>query len=166
MKTILLAAIIALSVAPFTQAAVVDQNHGMMMDCPMKVQGAELSVADVPDGVALSLTTKEGDVSELRRRAEKMANMHNEPSMMNGGMMVPFTAKYEEIPNGARLLLTPKDPAQLETLRAQARQHAERMKNGECTMMQGTMKGMMQGMVPKTEPAPKPNESEHGAHQH
>jgi hypothetical protein len=159
MKTILLVGALILSITMFGAAAV--EDHAKMPDCPMKVQGAELSVTDLPDAVALTMTTKEGDVAELRRRAENMAKMHSEPSMMNGGMMLPFTANYEEVPNGARLKLKPKDPAHLEEFRAQVRQYAERMKNGECSMMSGMMNHMMHGMVPKTE---KPPDADHSAH--
>jgi hypothetical protein len=85
------------------------------------------------------------------------AQMHSESSTMNGmmtGMMLPFTAEYEEVSGGIRLTLRPKDPARLEEFRAQVRQHAERMKNGECPMMSGMMNRMMQDMVPKGEPQP------------
>jgi hypothetical protein len=159
MKGILLVVALILSIPMFGVAAA--EDHAKMPDCPMKVQGAELSVTDLPDAVALTMTTKEGDVTELRRRAENMAKMHSEPSMMNGGMMLPFTVKYEEVPNGARLTLAPKDPARLEEFRAQVRQHAERMKNGECSMMPGMMNRMMHGMVPKAETAPPDHSAHH-----
>jgi hypothetical protein len=89
--------------------------------------------------------------------------MRSETSTMNGmmneGMMLPFTAEYEDVPGGIRLTLRPKDPARLEEFRAQVRQHEERMKNGECLMMSGMMNRMMQDMVPKAEPQP-----DHSAH--
>jgi hypothetical protein len=152
MKIILLAVLIALLIALFTPIALSDQNRSMMMDCPMKVQGAELSATDVSDGIALTLITKEGDAAELRRRVEKMAKM------------LPFTAAYEEVPNGARLTLTPKDPMRIEEFRAQVRQHLERMKNGECSMMSGTMNRMMQDMIPKTNAMPDDGQPDHSTH--
>jgi hypothetical protein len=83
--------------------------------------------------------------------------------------MMPFSIKYEEVPNGVRLTLTPKDPAQLEEFRPKVRQHAEQMKKGECSMMQGMMQGMMRGMKnpepsPKPEVKPEPDESDHSSH--
>jgi hypothetical protein len=144
----------------------------MMQNCPMKVPGADLSVTDTENGIALTITTKSGDVTDLRRRTESMAKMHSAHSNtdMHGGMM-PFSIKYEEVPNGARLTLTPKDLAKLEEFRAKVRQHAEHMKKGDCSMMmQGMMmQGMMSGMknsepTPKPEPKPKPDESDHSAH--
>ena len=71
---------------------------------------------------------------------------------MHGNMM-PFSVKYEEIPNGARLTLTPKDPAKLEEFRNIVRHHAEHMNKHDCSMMQG----MMGGMKP-TEPGANPNQ--------
>ena len=93
----------------------------MMKDCPMSVRGAEIAVADTADGVALTITTKTGDVSELRERVKRMLAMHDIP------------AKLETIDNGARVTLTPKDPTTLTALRKQAREHVDRMtKGGGC----------------------------------
>jgi hypothetical protein len=140
----------------------------MMQDCPMKVQGADLAVTDTKDGIALTITSKSGDVAELRRRVERMAKMHQTAGgpMMHQGA-IPFTAKYEEIPNGARLTLTPAKAEQLSEFRAQVRKHAEQMQKGDCSMMQGMMQGMMGGMKPgesKPEAAPKPAEPNHETH--
>ena len=139
----------------------------MMQDCPMKVQGADLVVADTKDGIALTITSKSGDVAELRRRVEKMAKMHQTPSdghMMHQGV-IPFTAKYEEIPNGARLTLTANKAEQLNEFRAQVRKHAEQMKKGDCSMMQGMMGGMMMQGESKPEATPKkPAEPDHDTH--
>ena len=114
----------------------------MMQNCPMQVSGADLAVADTKEGIALTFTTKTGDVNDLRRRAERMAKMHSTEAAH--GNMVPFTAKYEEVPGGARLTLTPKDPAELEHFRSIVRRHAEQMKKHDCSMMQGMMQGMME----------------------
>ena len=128
----------------------------MMQNCPMKVPGADLSVANVENGVALTITTKSGDVAELRRRTESMAKMHSASSATHAhGSMMAFSIKYEEVPNGARLTLTPKDLAQLEEFRAKVRQHAAQMLKGDCSMMQGMMQGKMGGMQ-TPEPAPEP----------
>ena len=47
--------------------------------------------------------------------------------MMMPSRMIAASAKYEPVPNGAKLTLTPKDPAKLEAFRKQVREHAERM---------------------------------------
>jgi len=134
----------------------------MMQSCPMKVAGAEIAVTDTKDGVVLNITTKTGDVDDLRRRTESMAKMHAAHSNMHGEMMA-FDVKYEEISDGARVTLTPKDAAKLEEFRTQVRQHVEQMKTGNCSMMQGMMHGMMPGNTPEPEPKPKVEE-DHSAH--
>src|ERR1051326_8500655 len=95
-------------------------EHGMagmpmMENCPMQVSGADVSIIDTNDGIALSITTKSGDVADLRRRIENMAKMHSNDGMH--GNMMPFSVTYEEIPNGGRLTLTPKGSANLEEFR-------------------------------------------------
>ena len=70
--------------------------------------------------------------------------------MQQGGMSmqgmpmisVPSHATAEDIPGGARLVLTPDDPSQLPALRDQVRQHVAAMQRGECPMMRGP--GMQQ----------------------
>lgn len=55
--------------------------------------------------------------------------------MMGGGMMMPAaTASVEDIEGGARLILQPKDPAQLGALREHVRMKSQRMAAGECPM--------------------------------
>ena len=146
-------------------------NMAMMQNCPMKVTGADVAVADVENGIAVTITTKSGDVAELRRRTETMAKMHTGSSNADmHGQMMSFSAKYEEVSNGARLTLTPKDPAQLKEFRAKVRQHVEQMAKGDCSMMQGMMmQGMMGGTknvepTPKPEPRPQQDDADHNAH--
>jgi hypothetical protein len=133
----------------------------MMQSCPMQVSGAEVSVLDTKDGIALTITTTSGDVADLRRRVESMAKMHSAEAMH--GNMMPFTAAYTEVPDGARITLAPKDPQKLQEFRNIVRQHAEQMKNHDCSMMQGMMQGMMGGMK-RTEPPPKSDKDDHNAH--
>jgi hypothetical protein len=49
--------------------------------------------------------------------------------------MPAATASVEDVEAGARLVLKPKDSAELEALRAPLKQHAERMQHGGCPMM-------------------------------
>jgi hypothetical protein len=121
---------------------------GMTQNCPMKVTGAEVAVADTPTGIAVTFSAKAEDVKELQHRVERMATMH---SAMPGGQqmqgrMIAGDVKYEALPNGARLTLTPKDPAKLVDFRAQVRARVEQMKKGNCSMMEEMMGQMMQGM--------------------
>ena len=116
--------------------------------CPMQVSRTHVSAVDTADGVALVFTTS-GDVAHLRQRVHKMAAMHEH--MTAGGMrsgsgaemtesggmmkMVPSSARAEDIDGGARIVLVPKNAAQLDELRVHVRTHAERMASGLCPMM-------------------------------
>jgi hypothetical protein len=132
-------------------------GHDMADSCPMAVEGTAARAEDVEGGAAMAFTTT-GDVAELRRRVAQMAEMHEQHhggghgammggdadqgamggGRMGGGMkMPPATARSEEIEGGARLVLTPKDPADLPKLREHAHQHAEKMASGQCPMMHG-----------------------------
>jgi hypothetical protein len=96
-----------------------------------------------------------------------MAKMHSTDG--TDGNMMPFSVKYEDVPNGARLTLTPRDPGKLQEFRNVIRRHAEQMKNHDCSMMQGMMQGMMGGMnntrpAVKPEITPKTDEADHNAH--
>jgi hypothetical protein len=176
MKSVLFAVIFALAAVMVVTAGTQAENAGpqhethnmsmmqMMQNCPMKVPGADIAVADTENGVAVTITTKTGDVADLRRRTESMAKMHSAESNKGmHGQMMPFDVKYEEIADGARLSLTPRDAARLEEFRTKVRQHVEQMKKGDCSMMQEMMQGMMGGATPK--PEPKPNtEEDHSAH--
>lgn len=106
---------------------------GMGM-CPMKVEGTNARAEQVEGGAAMAFTTT-GDVAELRERVKKMANMHN--GMMDSpSMKMPAaTAQVEEIEGGARLVLQPKDPAELTALRQHLEKHAAKMNSGQCPMM-------------------------------
>ena len=177
--TLLMMAPVALFAAG-TQNTPAEQKPGMpmqgamqgMMSCPMNLQGTTVAVSDTPTGVAVSLSTKPENVTELRKRVEQMAAMHSGDSTsqaMMQGQMMPGTVKYEPISNGARITLTPKDPARLAEFRTQVRTHVEKMQKGECSMMQDMMQGMMKGMTGpagKTEPKPEPKKDEvdHSAH--
>ena len=139
----------------------------MMQSCPMQVPGAEVSILDTKDGIAVTITTTSGDIADLRARVEPMAKMHSTEAMH--GNMMAFSATYEAIPNGARLTLVPKDPQRLPEFRNIVRQHAEQMKNYDCSMMQGMMHGMI-GWMKKAEPptksdtTPNSNKDDHSAH--
>lgn len=135
--------------------------------CPMMVDPAttRITTSDTTNGVAITFTTS-ADVNALRTRVHGMADMHNRmvsmhagggmhPGMHGGGMhpgmqgcpmhggamhgsMVPSRATAQDIEGGARLVLEPTDPAQLATLRQQARTRTAMMQRGQCPMMAPT----------------------------
>jgi hypothetical protein len=51
-------------------------------------------------------------------------------------MPPPSRAAVEDLPDGARILVTPNDPADLERLQKTVRTHAEHMQQHGCAMMQ------------------------------
>ena len=113
--------------------------------CPMMGADTKVSAVDTSDGVAMVFTTS-SDPADLRARVRAMAEMHNKmhatgsgsAAMGRRGRMVPSAATAEEVPGGARLVFRPLDPAQLATLRDQARHRAEMMQKGDCPMMRGS----------------------------
>lgn len=144
-----------------------DMHSGMMGGnmadmCPMAVQGTTVRAEDVEGGAAIVFT---GNASELRQRVARMAEMHNRhhgeghgrgTGMAGGGMMMPPSmARSEDVEGGARLVFTPRDPAELAKLREHVRHHAERMiSSGQCPMMHGQ----------DAEEAPPSQPSEHETH--
>jgi len=144
----------AQTTATETQPAMKMMDMTAMQNCPMTIPGVAISADDTPDGIAVTFSTKTGNVAELQRRVENMAKMHSDtsfgnmmPGNLKGGKMIPFTLKYEATSDGARLLLTPKDSAQLLEFRTQIRTHVEHMDKGECSMMQEMMNGMPDNMM-------------------
>jgi hypothetical protein len=108
-------------------------DHGEGM-CPLAVAGTGVAVADVDGGVEVRFTTT-GDVGEVRRRVAHMAGMHAHHATRPGAPMPAADARVDDIDGGARIVLTPKDPAQLAVLRGHARAHGQQMAAGRCPMM-------------------------------
>jgi hypothetical protein len=105
--------------------------HDMDAMCPMRVQGTTAQAGEVPGGATLAFTTT-GDVTELRRRAEHMADMHNQ----HHSELHMAQARAEDITVGTRIVFTPVDPAQLHALRQHIQHHAQQMmSSGTCPMM-------------------------------
>jgi hypothetical protein len=136
--------------------------------CPMAVPGTQVSTSDTSTGEVVTFSTTSPDqVADLRSRVRAMADMHNQhhgPGDMSGmqggmhgqgGMMgsgagqggetghmpmpPPSTTSVEDTDTGARLVVTPKDPAQLAQLQSAVRAHAGMMQPGHCEM--GGMQG-------------------------
>lgn len=136
-----------------------DMGSGKMAGmCPMAVPDTQVSAADTATGEALAFTTSSPDqVADLRSRVRAMADMHNQHhasgemhghgmGMGSGGMgnmpmPPPSTAAVEDTDGGARLVVTPNDPAQLAELQSAVRSHAGMMQQGRCEMMGGMQQG-------------------------
>lgn len=119
--------------------------------CPTLVAGTEVEVTRPSEAVAIRFTTATGDVSELRARVRHLGatyergsghfthldghlnNPRSEPSHIVQPM--PSVAStVDDIDGGARLLLRPVDPEELDALRQHVRMHQELMQTGHCWM--------------------------------
>lgn len=79
-----------------------------------------------------------GEGGEHAHEKQRGGGKQHQGGMMGGGMkmkMPPAAAHSEEIEGGARIILTPRDSAQVAALQEHARQMAERMASGQCPMM-------------------------------
>lgn len=139
--------------AAATQPSTVAPAGGMAGVCPMSVPGTKLSAADTSTGEAITFTTAPDQAAALREKVHAMADMHNRHhasgdadhggmgGMHGGGMMgdmqmpPPSRAAVEDLPDGARIIVTPNDPADLERLQKTVRMHAEHMQQHGCGMM-------------------------------
>lgn len=103
--------------------------------CPMEVPGTTVTATDIEGGVALTFATSTGDVDELRQRVHRVAEMHNQRHGEGGRMMPAVTATTEDIPEGAQVIIRPKDPSQLGAVRERVHAHAAQLAKGECPGM-------------------------------
>jgi hypothetical protein len=123
----------------------------------MDIPGTQVSSADTQDGEVVTFTTSPDHEADLRSRVHAMAEMHNSHHQrggmdhggMHGGMHrggsggdtstgsgamghmemmpPPSRASVEDVPGGARLIVTPNDPRDLERLQSVVRMHAQHM---------------------------------------
>ncbi|HSR54134.1 MAG TPA: hypothetical protein VLV83_25170 [Acidobacteriota bacterium] len=77
-----------------------------------------------------------GATGEERHGGMQGEMHHGSGKEMSHGMMPAATASVEEVEDGTRLLLVPADPSDFDSLRQHARMHCEKMKAGNCPMMQ------------------------------
>jgi hypothetical protein len=119
----------------------------------MSVPGTKLAAADTSTGEAITFTTTPDQAAALRERVHAMADVHNRHHAsgdadhggmggMHGGWMMgdmqmppPSRAAVEDLPDGARIIVTPNDPADLDRLQKTVRMHAEHMQQHGCGMM-------------------------------
>jgi len=128
------------SAPPAGAAAAPPDKSGMMMAmCPMSVPGTQVYAADTANGEALTFTAAPAQVAELRIRVHAMANMHNQHHGDLGGQGTgatkppPSSAWVEDVENGARIAMTPTDPADLLKLQSAVRMHAAHLQQHGCS---------------------------------
>lgn len=122
--------------------------------CPMMMKDAQIAATDGEHDVTITFTTS-GDPAPLRAHVREMGAKHDQMAhgggMNGGGMagqmkMVPSHAAVDDVDHGARMVLTPDDPAQLAALRERVHSHVEMMKSGTCPMMEGHERGAPHAM--------------------
>lgn len=157
----------AAAAQPASNAAAPAASPDMAGMCPMSVPGANVSAADTAGGEALTFTTTPDQVGSLREKVHAMADMHNRhhasdaaghaaragmSGMMGGGMAAgsmdhgmqmppPSRATVEDLPDGARITLTPNDAADLPRLQSTVQMHAEQLQKHGCAMMEHPQHG-------------------------
>lgn len=115
--------------------------------CPLGIPGASVSAEDTPEGIALTFLAPD-KVDELRERAYYAAAMHGPGARLGVGhdghhgeggdhglqmmQLPPAYAGVDDIEGGARIRIIPAHAADLETLRAKARDRAIKMNASTC----------------------------------
>lgn len=111
--------------------------------CPLGVDGARIVYEDIDGGARLTLTAPPDKLDDLRRRARDAAAIHGPGQHLGEGheghhamgdnhglkamQMPPATGSEQDLEGGARIDLVPRDPADLDALRAKARTRAREL---------------------------------------
>ena len=116
-------------------------THGV---CPMALKSADVTLADIPNGIAATFTTKSGNVGELQHSVEWLANMQK--AMADGfalrERLLRGDVAYEPLPHGARLTFKTRDGDKTEEFRTQVRARVDQMTKDNCAMMENMMRAM------------------------
>lgn len=124
--------------------------------CPLRVSGTTSSVEDTVDGVVvLFATPRPADLPDVRRRVERLADVHNsegvgatedlsaappqgpgpttnEAGAASAKLEIRASVEPSKGEEGVRLVLRPADPAQLDAKRDQLRKQADDLVQSVC----------------------------------
>ena len=116
------------------------QGGPMAAACPMVGDGAQVREQDIEGGVALTFTSEDpAQVDTLRAHVQRMARMPGWSGQGRGpNALPPSDAFAVDVPNGARLELRARAPADVLALRDAARARTDRMRAGECPRMRAS----------------------------
>jgi len=113
--------------------------------CPMAVPGTMIVPKKVQGGAAIDFTTRDkAEVAELRQRVDETAARHNALQDLvpghglSGNASTPMNgavASVQDIPSGARVVLTPQDPSQRKALQQHVETRAGVMSHERCAMI-------------------------------
>jgi hypothetical protein len=116
-----------------------------MANCPSATRGATTAVANIPDGVQLTVTASEAvDQQEIRRRAQKQlaVGMHEQRGALEHtgqgtgsgkfgycpGMIEDTVVSVDELPDGARITVRANQPSGIVRLQKDTAQRAEALR--------------------------------------
>jgi len=116
--------------------------------CQFGERGVRVSVDDAPDGVDVVLTTIR-DVDDLRHRAHDAAAMYGAGAHRGLGhngkhgngahhglglarLSIPVKAEEVDVWSGAKIHVSPVDPAKVDVVRSEVRARADDAQWGEC----------------------------------
>lgn len=132
--------------SPVAMAAQTDPEPSTT--CPFGVRGARVELENTSDGVQIKLRAF-GDVEEVRRRAVDAAAMYGPGAHQGlghdgqhgtgerhgfglGQLGVPVSTLVENTPDGARILVWPKQPEDLDKMRTALAKRESRARAGKC----------------------------------
>ncbi len=123
------------------------ERSSVAMDdlCPLYTSGAKVEFARVEGGGSLTFTGGAASVAELRGRARRVVNMHNDrldtrarageassDQSADRWRMPQARASVQDVQGGARVVLIPSDAVQLGSLREHMQTQLGRINYDEC----------------------------------
>lgn len=112
----------------------------MMESCPMHVEGTTMALEDTEKGVAMVFTNSDA-TADVQERAMQMAEHHPMAMDHHGSTLPDFTVKSEKTDTGARMMMMPSDPADMEAFRAAVHASYDAQGDQQCPIMMMYKKG-------------------------
>lgn len=103
--------------------------------CPLAIDRASYAIEDTVDGVVVAFTTPSpANLPALRASVDALARAHERESRAGAGGRVAAAAAAEKTgPDDAvRLVLRPRDPARVDSVRAALRERADDLVKRHC----------------------------------
>lgn len=111
-----------------------------MGTCPEFLQGAKLSIENVPDGVSIRIVTQAGQTEQLRGLLRQLEPMFENKKVTTGkaaaNQYPPLQIEVEDVSNGAEVKIHSKGQANITKVRNQVRQIQQIWQASACSTMQ------------------------------